>query len=62
MGVETRTGTVVTGIDETGVELKTIEGIERLTAMTKIWSAGIQASPLGAILAAQAGVEPTRSG
>ena len=62
MGVEIRTGTVVTGIDGTGVELKTSGGIERLAAMTKIWSAGVQASPLGALLAAQAGVKPTRSG
>jgi NADH dehydrogenase len=62
MGVEIRTETVVTGIDGTGVELKTSDGIERLAAMTKIWSAGVQASPLGAVLAAQAGVEPTRSG
>ncbi len=62
MGVEIRTGTIVTRIDATGVELKTSDGIERLAAMTKIWSAGVQASPLGDMLAAQAGVEPTRSG
>jgi NADH dehydrogenase FAD-containing subunit len=37
-------------------------GVERLDAMTKIWSAGVQASPLGSMLAAQAGVEPTRTG
>ena len=37
-------------------------GVERVGARTKIWSAGVQASPLGAMLAAQAGVTPTRSG
>ena len=62
MGVEIRTGTLVTGMDAEGVELKTSEGVERLAAMTKIWSAGVQAAPLGAMLATQAGVEPTRNG
>jgi NADH:ubiquinone reductase (H+-translocating) len=62
MGVEIRSGTVVTGVDATGVDLRTDSGFERVTAMTKIWSAGVQASPLGASLAVQAGVEPTRSG
>jgi NADH dehydrogenase len=62
MGVEIRSGTLVTGMDATGVELKTSGGVERLAAMTKIWSAGVQASPLGSMLAAQAGLEPTRTG
>ncbi len=62
MGVEIRTGTLVTGMDASGVELKTGGGVERLAAITKIWSAGVQASPLGSMLAAQAGVEPTRAG
>jgi NADH dehydrogenase len=62
MGVEIRMGTAVTEIDRMGVELKTSDGIERLAAMTKVWSAGVQASPLGAMLSAQAGVEPARSG
>jgi NADH:quinone reductase (non-electrogenic) len=63
MGVEIRTGTLVTGIDEDGVELCTVDGrTERLEAMTKIWSAGVQASALGTALATQAAVEPIRSG
>jgi NADH dehydrogenase len=62
MGVEIRTGTRVTDIDAAGVELETTSGAERLPATTKIWSAGVQASPLGRMLAAQSGVEPTRSG
>ena len=62
MGVEIRTGTLVTGVDAAGVELKTGDGVERLSAMTKVWSAGVQASPLGSILAAQVGVKPTPSG
>ena len=62
MGVEIRTGTLVTGMDAAGVELKTSAGVERLAALTKIWSAGVQASPLGSMLAARAGAEPTRTG
>ncbi len=62
MGVEIRTGTLVTGMDAAGVELKTSARSERLAAMTKIWSAGVQASPLGSVLGDQAGVEPTRTG
>jgi NADH:ubiquinone reductase (H+-translocating) len=62
MGVEIRTGTLVTGMDAAGVELKTSAGVERLPATTKIWSAGVQASPLGSTVAAQAGVELTRTG
>jgi NADH:ubiquinone reductase (H+-translocating) len=62
MGVEIRTGTLVTGVDGPGVELETESGVERIAGRTKIWSAGVQASPLGSMLAAQAGVEPTRSG
>ena len=62
MGVEIRTSTLVTGMDAAGIELQTRNGAERLAAMTKIWSAGVQASPLGRMLATQAGVEPTRSG
>src|SRR5581483_3082604 len=62
MGVEIRTSTLVTAVDRDGVELKTSEGVKRLPAITKIWSAGVQASPLGRSLAAQAGVEPTGTG
>ncbi len=62
MGVEIGTGTLVTGMDATGVELKTSAGVERLPATTKIWSAGVQASPLGSTVAAQASIELTRTG
>jgi NADH dehydrogenase len=62
MGVEIRTRTLVTDMDADGVQLLTPDGGERLDAMTKIWSAGVQASPLGSMLAAQAGLEPTRAG
>jgi len=43
LGVEVRTGTVVTGIDEDGVTL----GDVRIDAETVLWAAGVAASPLG---------------
>jgi NADH dehydrogenase len=62
MGVEIRTDTRVTGIDETGLDLRTGGGTGRLSAMTKIWSAGVQASQLGTMLAGQASVEQAPRG
>jgi NADH dehydrogenase len=58
LGVELRLGGPVVGIDETGVDL---EG-ERIEARTKIWAAGVQASPLGELLAERAGASLDRAG
>jgi NADH dehydrogenase len=57
-GVEVRLGARVVGVDETGVDL---EG-GRIEARTKIWAAGVQASPLGRLLADRAGATVDRSG
>jgi NADH dehydrogenase len=43
LGVEVRTDTMVTGIDETSVTL----GSERIEARTVLWAAGVAASPIG---------------
>ena len=48
LGVEVRTGSVVTGINEQGVEI----GDECISARTVIWAAGVKASSLGASLRA----------
>jgi NADH dehydrogenase len=48
LGVEVRLGSLVTGIDETGVDL----GAERIPADNVFWAAGVQASPLGSCLEA----------
>jgi NADH dehydrogenase len=48
LGVEVRLGELVTGIDETGVDL----GAERIDAENVFWAAGVQASPLGGGLGA----------
>lgn len=47
LGVEVRTGTPVAQIDADGLTL----GGERINARTVLWAAGVQASPLGALLA-----------
>jgi NADH dehydrogenase len=46
LGVEVRTGTLVTGVDGGGVQL----GDQRIAARTVLWAAGVAASPLGRML------------
>src|SRR6185312_2394140 len=46
LGVEVRTGSVVTAIDEDGVTA----GGEKIPAQTILWAAGVAASPLAASL------------
>ncbi len=48
LGVEVRTNTYVSGIDDTGVMI----GEDRVAARTVIWTAGVQASELGGSLGA----------
>ena len=49
LGVEVRTGALVTGVRDGQVEI----GHERINAATILWAAGVAASPLGATLGAQ---------
>jgi NADH:ubiquinone reductase (H+-translocating) len=48
IGVEVRTGSVVTGVDREGVWI----GDERILTRTVVWAAGVTASPLGGMLTA----------
>ena len=48
LGVEVRTGTLVTGVHDGRVEA----GQDRIDAATVLWAAGVAASPLGATLGA----------
>ena len=49
LGVEVLLGAMVTDLDERGIEVAYKDGrTERIVAVTKIWAAGVQASPLGA--------------
>ena len=54
LGVEVRLGSMVTGVDEGGLDVTRTDGsTDRIEARTKIWAAGVQASPLGRILGEQ---------
>jgi NADH:quinone reductase (non-electrogenic) len=62
-GVEIHTGSIVTGIDRGGVEVKGEDGeLQRVAARTKVWAAGVQASPLAADLARASGAGIDRAG
>jgi NADH dehydrogenase len=51
LGVQTRTGTLVTGIDDQGVTVKSNGALTKIPARTVLWAAGVQASPIGKLLA-----------
>ena len=62
-GVEVQLGAMVTEVDGTGIEVKDKDGtVRRIEAMTKVWAAGVAASPLGKMIADQAGAEVDRAG
>ena len=61
--VEVRLGTAVTQVDPHGLETNAENpSLRRIEAATKIWAAGVEASPLGRVLADAAGAELDRSG
>ncbi|GAA1957321.1 NAD(P)/FAD-dependent oxidoreductase [Nocardioides panacihumi] len=63
LGVEVVLGAMVTGVDERGLEWKFKDGrVERVETVTKIWAAGVQASPLGKTLSEQTGAPLDRAG
>jgi NADH dehydrogenase len=62
LGVTPRTNVMVTGIDETGVTVKTSGGADRINARTIIWAAGVRASSLGDVLKQRAGAQLDRGG
>ncbi|WP_460818306.1 NAD(P)/FAD-dependent oxidoreductase [Nocardioides korecus] len=63
LGVEVQLGTMVTNVDERGLEVQDKSGqARRIEAVTKIWAAGVQASPLGRTLSEQSGAGLDRAG
>jgi NADH:quinone reductase (non-electrogenic) len=63
MGVEIQLGAMVTDVDRNGITVKDSDGtIRRIESSTKVWSAGVSASPLGRDLADQSDVELDRAG
>ncbi|MBO0847380.1 MAG: NAD(P)/FAD-dependent oxidoreductase [Nocardioides sp.] len=63
LGVEVMLGAMVTDVDERGIEVAYKDGrVERIAALTKIWAAGVQASPLTKTLSEQTGAPLDRAG
>ena len=63
MGVDVRLGTKVTDVDATGITVTGPDGAStHIEALTKVWAAGVQASPLGKQIAEQSGAGLDRAG
>jgi NADH dehydrogenase len=63
MGVEIHLNTLVTNMDDDGVEISKQDGdTERIPSATKVWAAGTRASGLAATLADAAGVPVDKAG
>src|SRR5215213_2020811 len=63
MGVEIQLGAMVTDVDRNGITVKDSDGTtRRIECATKVWSAGVSASPLGKQIANQCGGEVDRAG
>ena len=62
MGVDVELNTAARAMDQASVTVKGPDGERRIPARTKIWAAGVQASPLAAMLAAASGAGTDRAG
>jgi NADH dehydrogenase len=62
MGIEVRLNTLAVDMDHQSITVKGPDGLETIRAGTRIWAAGVQASPLARVLAEKAGVETDRAG
>jgi NADH dehydrogenase len=61
-GVELHMGTRVTDVRPDGITLQGPDGEETITCSTKVWAAGVQASPLAGVLAEATGAKTDRAG
>ena len=62
MGVEVRVDTAATAMTDDSITVNGPEGQERIAARTKIWAAGVQASPLAKMLSEATGAQTDRAG
>jgi NADH dehydrogenase len=64
MDVEIQLNAMVTNVDYQGIAIKDSDGVERrIECACKVWAAGVQASPLGKLIAKQSdGTEIDRAG
>jgi len=62
LGVKTESHTRVTAVDANGVTMDTPAGEKHIAAKTVLWAAGVEASPLGKILAKSTGAQFDKGG
>jgi NADH dehydrogenase len=62
LGVDTRPGWMVTGIDHDGIDIKSGDQTARISSKTVIWAAGVKASPLGKLIAERTGAQTDKMG
>ena len=62
LGVEIRVSTLAVDMDHESVTVKGPNGVETIRARSRIWAAGVQASPLAKMLAEKSGAETDRPG
>src|SRR4029450_11842468 len=62
MGVEVRVNSLAVDMDHHSITVKGPEGLETIRTRTRIWAAGVQASPLARLLAERTGAETDRAG
>jgi NADH:ubiquinone reductase (H+-translocating) len=62
MGVDVLLNTAARAMDQSSVTVEGPNGDRRIPARTKIWAAGVQASPLAAMLAKATGADTDRAG
>ncbi|HEY2802859.1 MAG TPA: NAD(P)/FAD-dependent oxidoreductase [Actinomycetota bacterium] len=62
LGVELHLQSRVTDVDRDGIVVSGPDGEERVACGTKVWAAGVQASPLARMLAEASGAETDRAG
>jgi NADH:ubiquinone reductase (H+-translocating) len=62
MGVEIHLNSLAVGMDDRSVTVKGPDGEQTIRCRTRIWAAGVAASPLARMLAEQSGAETDRAG
>jgi NADH:ubiquinone reductase (H+-translocating) len=62
MGVEVHTNSLAIDMDHESITFKGPDGVQTIRTRTRIWAAGVAASPLAKQLAEQAGLETDRAG
>jgi NADH dehydrogenase len=62
MGVEIHLNSLATDMDDESVTVKSPDGVDTIRCRTRIWAAGVAASPLARMIAEQSGAETDRAG